>query len=229
MKIDHVSIIGGRSEQQDAATLDVRENGWLLAVFDGHGGAEVSQKLSRDLPALFVRQPNIRLLFEEMQKSVETERAGSTCSMVWISKRFGLSNAGLAILGDSPIIARTKTGLVIPPLHNVRSDLVARVEAEERGALIYRGYAIDPASGDGCQVSRAFGDSSLRFMGHEPDLRTIQDVEWIVIASDGIIESHEVTEKTCAHIIDAMDDGATASKLLPVEPRDNVTIITIRE
>lgn len=229
MKIDHVTVQGGRDHQEDAYTLVQSDGGWLCAVFDGHNGGDVSKWLATELPRTFDKHTDIREMFHALQAGVRDSDQGSTCSMACITKTFGLTSLGIAVLGDSPIIVRTKEGIVIPALHNVRSNTAERVAVLNRGAVIVRGYAIDTKSGNGCQLSRAFGDAGMGYMDHEPFLQRLSDVQWMVLATDGILDTHELTESTAADIIKAMDNGATATDLLPSNPSDNVTIITIRE
>lgn len=118
--------------------------------------------------------------------------SGSTISVAVILESH--KKISVAVLGDSPVVVLDKNGeLHVSPEHNIRSNPAEREAVEKRGGIYKDGYVFAEKDGDGIQLSRILGDSHLsRIVSREPDVYTIFDPQWALLASDGIFDpGHE--------------------------------------
>lgn len=227
---------GPRSYQEDRhyETYVPHRKWHLLAVMDGHSGMDVSDfcanNIFRMLP-LDEGRPENRLssLVNNLNSATRQYRAGSTFSGVIISE--DSNTASIAILGDSPVIILNEKGqLHISPEHNVRTNKSEREAAEARGGRYSQGYIWSPG-GDGLQMSRALGDAPLySVLSREPEIYTINNPVWILVASDGLFDpSHENTKGLLEEIKEFAKKRATASTLMAWAEkrglRDNATAV----
>lgn len=136
--------------------------------------------------------------------------------------------AVVAILGDSPIIAKRDGHAVTFPCHNAQVNAAERDAAIERGARYDEPYLWNEL-GQGLQMSRAFGDASLSFLSLKPDIYPLAGVEWIALVTDGAFDNHHDDPLILAPLI---DDGADAQDIvdraLALRTGDNVTAIILR-
>lgn len=189
----------------------------LLAVMDGHGGSEVSDFCEKNifrLTPLDSPKPEYCLssLVSHLNSATRRYQAGSTFSGVIISEE--LDTATIAILGDSPVVVLdSHRNLHISPEHNVRTNLKERKAAEERGGFYTNGYM---CRGDfSIQMSRALGDTALSFLSKEPEIYTVNNPVWVLVASDGLFDpSHSNTEELLKEIKRFAEAGADANTLM---------------
>ena len=219
------------------------EQGTLLGVFDGHGGAEVSEFVSEELPAIFAdlllttKTPRQTLKKAIERVAIETEnyRSGSTLSLVFIP--FKGRFVYCAVIGDSPIIIKDSKGNInIGPDHNVRTNEEEAAAAVERGGMIRDGYLLAGFYGPGLQMARALGDAQLsRVLSRKPDIYSVRvnKDSFVIVASDGAFDpGHYEFEKAAEDVVKLVELGSEAQAVVTraVEARteDNVTALVAR-
>jgi serine/threonine protein phosphatase PrpC len=243
-EMSQASEKGSRRYQEDRKVVYwVPEEGYLLAVFDGHSGAECADYCAKRLIALYheVRNgllvPNFEsimmIIFRVLNK--ETQHMGSGCAAsIAIIKEDG-SEVVVGVLGDAPVLVRKGDGgLWLAPEHNVRSNPAEVEAAKARGGFVSGGYLFMTYSGGGLQMSRALGDTNLdRVLNREPEIFRIPlgTDGWVLVGSDGLFDpSHQNTPTD--NIVVKIEDGADAAKLvqnaLDVPTEDNVTAILVK-
>jgi serine/threonine protein phosphatase PrpC len=240
----HASEKGSRRYQEDRHVVYwIPEEGYLLAVFDGHGGAECAEYCSKRLIALYheVRNgllvPNfetiLRVMFRVLNK--ETQHMGSGCAAsIAIIKADG-SEVVVGVLGDAPVLVKqTDGGLWLAPEHNVRSNPAEVEAAKQRGGFVSGGYLFMTYSGGGLQMSRALGDVNLdKVLNREPDIfrLPIGAGDFVLVASDGLFDPSHAT-KPANQIAEAIKAGANAEHLahdaVNTPTEDNVTAILVK-
>ena len=207
-EVTSFTLQGPRDYQEDRYFCKRIENsefyGWLFAVMDGHRGSLVAELCMKEIDGLFkLSNPNrseeaLQDLVSALNLKTLHCHEGSTFSAACILESH--KKVSIAILGDSPVIVADKIGkLNVSPEHNVRSNPEERGAAEKRGGVYLDGYLYIQGGGSfdyGLQMSRTLGDLSLNsVLSREPDIYTIQDPSWILVASDGLIDpSHEDSE-----------------------------------
>lgn len=219
---------GPRAYQEDRYFCKKIKNskfsGWLLAVMDGHRGSSVAELCAKEISGLFKLsdpdrvEESLRDLVSALNLKTFHCHEGSTLSIACILESH--NKASIAILGDSPVIVVDgKNKLYVSPEHNVRSNLEERRAAEKRGGVYSGGYIFIQGGGSfdyGLQLSRALGDSSLgSILSREPDIYTIQDPSWILVASDGLIDpGHKDTDDLYREIGKYAEKHAKADDLM---------------
>jgi len=243
--ITTAQIKGPRSTQEDRFVVATVSEGALLAVMDGHGGAEVADYVARHLKAAWetIRPeydvaPKMRQVVTALHMMTNEYHAGSTLSLVFIPTHEKV--AYVAVLGDSPVIVSQPNGtLHISPDHNVRTNSDEARAAMSRGAVIVGGYMhagvlhTEPyhfGCGPGLQMTRALGDVELdSVLDRNPDVYSVPLGEFVLVASDGLFDpAHSADPKRQAYDFAIMVGvGATAEDLVHSvkQPKDNVTAI----
>jgi len=238
---------GPRSDQEDRNFFMRIENsgceGWLMAVMDGHSGSYVAELCRQEAKDLFrlssVEQSEqaLRNLVEQLNIKSEHFKEGST-----LSAALGFDDprkAPVAILGDSPVVVYDVRGETwVSPEHNVRSSLKEKKAAEQRGGYVRDGYLYARGGDEGLQLSRALGDAYLAgVISREPEIFTIADPRWILVASDGLLDpshglfdpSHGNTHNLLEEIRFFAQRSATAEDLMKWAEkrglRDNATAL----
>lgn len=234
---------GRRDYQEDRKVVywSPGGNGYLLAVFDGHGGSECANYCAERLIALSHEvksssnclEASFRSLFHYL--SDETEYMGSGCaaSLAFIPAdgRYVI----IGVLGDAPVLVKKADGEVwLAPEHNVRSNRAEADAAIARGGFVQSGYLFTRLSGSGLQMSRALGDRYLGpVLNREPEVFTLPTGpgSFVLVASDGLFDpSHETNPSV--GIAQAIEAGVDASKLveaaLAIPTYDNVTAILVK-
>ena len=235
---------GTRSYQEDRLFTATYEQGTLLAVFDGHGGAEVSQFAFEEFPGIFADEitepkakPRTALKKAVRRLAVEVEHwaPGSTMSLAFVPTKGRFVYC--AILGDSPIIIKDSKGAInISPDHNVRTNMEEKRAAEARGGFVIRGYLYRSYDGPGLQMARALGDSYLRkVISYKPDIYSVRvnKDSFIVVATDGAFDpGHYNFEKEAEAVVKLVEEGAEAQTIVDravaVPTGDNVTAMVAR-
>lgn len=254
--IQSATAKGQRPYQEDAFNVCTHPDGELLAVFDGHGGANCSTYLREHFAGKFIAMYEeqfsknqkvldaewrrklrivIKTTFRELASETKEMTDGSTASIVWIP-RVTVPEAAVAIIGDSPVFIGTKKGAHISPEHNARSNMKERKAAEKRGAFYGGGYLCTSWNGPGLQMSRALGDRRLTFLSQTPEIYFKPVRDFVLVATDGILDpGHTNTEggKVVDLMVDAIRDGCDAKQLVAtavddLKTGDNVTAILWR-
>lgn len=191
---------GLRDYNEDRFITHVDMEGTLVAVFDGHGGSDTANLVSKSVAEFFVDSMDVygegnnpKGALEEtiarLAKIAGNNRSGSTASLVFIPSEG--ETAFTAVLGDSPILIGNATDLWVGPDHNVRTNEAEADAVIERGGTITNGYAMNGFSGDGLQMGRALGDRSLaRILSTKPEINEVPITEggFILVATDGVFD-----------------------------------------
>jgi serine/threonine protein phosphatase PrpC len=241
-EITHASEKGRRQYQEDRYVVYwVPDEGYLLAVFDGHGGSEAADLCSKELVPLYhgIRNSLLVVNFETVihhifrDLSIKTRHMGSGCaaSIAFIPEHG--EEVIVGILGDAPVLVKND-GIWTSPEHNVRSNSAEVIAATKRGGFIEGGYLFASYSGGGLQMSRALGDVSLdKVLSREPEIFRLPTKagDWVLVASDGLFDPSHATHPSVS-IGALIDEGADARALvenaLRVPTHDNVTAILVR-
>ncbi len=219
----------------------------FMAVMDGHGGAEVSDFLEKHFIELFIKvaiDPKAEkhdwvealkigiVLLGEMTKDM---RPGSTLSVVIVPDN--QQRAYVAVVGDSPVVILDANGLLnLSPDHNARSNEQERLAAISRGAVYDNQYLRDPVTGDGLQMSRSLGDSTMAsFLSRQPDVYSVDlgPHSFVIVASDGVLDPfHKDTPSQEKRLAEMVAKGADAKALvedaLVRKTGDNATALVYR-
>ncbi|MBI4249465.1 MAG: protein serine/threonine phosphatase 2C family protein [Elusimicrobia bacterium] len=236
---------GGRSHQEDRYVAEEMERGYFFGVFDGHGGAEVSDMAATIAPQFFssaFKKRNYRGCLKAMTRQLhETTKmlpSGTSMSVVFIPKKGRYAYA--AVLGDSPILWHHKKKVCISPDHNIRSNPAEAAAAAARGGQIVNGYLMDPQAGAsvGLQMARALGNVALdRVLAREPEIFKfpVSPKKPVIIASDGLLDPGHRVERQAEQIeilYSLARSGGEADVLLQDalsrQTHDNVTVIVYR-
>jgi len=227
---------GQRFIQQDRYKVHHTDHGTLVAVMDGHGpeGHVVAAKCADYLAPFWDigykgdACAALKQLVGALDSITNEFTSGSTFSAVFLPK--DKETAYAAILGDSPIIVGYQGKHMYAEPHNVRTNLQERQEAIARGGSYENGY-IQNINGHGLQVSRALGDSDFSsIIRKDPEVLTIAHWDWILLASDGVIDRNENEAEEIDRLafnIDA-DTKLTAPGLVGIDTEDNATAVLIR-
>lgn len=173
--------------------------GWLIAVADGHSGKEVAKLCSKRIGKIFKltrahhAKSALKKLVAQLHRETIIFYEGSTLSVALIiEKPENTFSVSIAILGDSPVIVLDESGKMhVSPEHNVRSNLKEREAVMERGGIYsLKGYIHADQFGCGSQLSRSLGDVELKkVLSREPEIYSVPDPRWVLVASDGLLDS----------------------------------------
>ena len=225
---------GPRPYQEDRFVTLTKGERSLLAVLDGHGGAEVAEHCAERLKTLDMfpeTKSGMLGMVQILAAETEDYEAGSTLSLVSVTPE----GAIIAVLGDSPIITLDSSWqLRVSPEHNVRTNLAEREATIARGGRYGGGYIWRGDSG--LQMSRALGDSHLSgILSREPEIYTITDPHWVLVLSDGVLDpGHAETSELIGDLQQLMETitEPTAQDVLDwAEARglaDNATVVLWR-
>lgn len=238
LAITAATDIGEREEQQDRYLVHKTKFGTLLAVMDGHGGAQVAQVCAEFLPDLwdqlsweFAPDTALREVVGDLAfMTREFQETGSTLSVVYIDDRHV---AHIAVLGDSPVIVKDRENrLSVSPSHNVRVSREEMAAAVARGGLDRGdGYVYLTPYGSGLQMSRALGDGALGpVISKEPDIYQVPIGEYLLLATDGVFGSdNRDFIRQVSRVVVALDTwGDEAQDLVKRTTEDNATAIVVR-
>jgi serine/threonine protein phosphatase PrpC len=245
LKFDYsiASEKGLRSYQEDTKFIYwVPEEGYLLAVFDGHGGSAVAEHCAKRLVPLWNQIRNsilvanfeniVKEIFFQLNRETENMGSGAAASIAFIPESG--TEVIVGILGDAPVLVRKADGTIwLSPEHNVRTNRAEADAAIKRGGFIQSGYLFVRQSGSGLQMSRALGDRYLgTVLNREPEVFRLPlgPGSFVLVASDGVFDPSHSTNQSQA-IADKILNGASAKDLvdaaLAVPTRDNVTAILV--
>ena len=235
---------GTRYYQEDRFFTLTCEKGTLIAVCDGHGGAQCSHRVSESLPVAFAEaiskpKTTVRKALEESihQIAVEVEyfQNGSTLSCVFVP--FKGNYVTCAVVGDSPIVIKDADGNInISPDHNVRTNPEEAQAVIERGGFVQNGYAFATYDGGGLQMGRALGDTELRrILSTKPDIYRVKvnKESFVIVATDGAFDpGHYDFKQSAAAVVQIVAEGGEAEQIvkhaLDIKTGDNVTALVGR-
>lgn len=190
---------GGKTPSEDRVLikqLDAERQ--VLAVFDGHGGAQVAEKTEHFFREAFDTCPMniqeitswLREKFLELDNAVlRYKNVGSTVSIALVTPTYIVG----AYVGDSPIILFTPEGRII----HSSVDHSPSLQRENR-RIRDTGGSVQTMEGDVPRVngilavSRAIGDHGLKpYVSGEPDIFAWARPEhaYLALMSDGMVES----------------------------------------
>lgn len=174
----------------------------LFAVYDGHGGKQVSDYLSKVLPKYFI-DPRVKYplsktyimnVYDDIQKQLEkqsySKHTGSTALVVIQYKQNNDMYLNIINLGDCRcIISRDNLALPLTKDHKPYWPEEKRRITSMGGKIEFDGY--DWRIKD-LSVSRAFGDLDAKpYVSHLPDLyryRLDKSDKFIIIGCDGLYD-----------------------------------------
>jgi serine/threonine protein phosphatase PrpC len=235
---------GARPYQEDRLFTAGCPEGFLIAIFDGHGGDEVSHFASEELPGIFadeITEPKatprtaLRKSIKKLVGMTRDHSAGSTLSLVYIPYKG--RTVTCAVMGDSPIIIKDNKGKIhVGPEHNVRTNEAEKKAAEERGGFVMGGYLCQSFDGGGLQMARALGNRHLdRVLSRKPDIYTVQvnKNSFVIVASDGVFDpGHYEFEEAAKAVVALVESGAEAQELVDravaVPTHDTATAVVVR-
>ena len=235
---------GLRPYQEDRLIIATYEQGFLLGVFDGHGGADTAHLASEEIPGYFADEiteegatPKTALENAIRKVVIQTQSfgPGSTLSLAWIPAKG--DTVTCAVIGDSPIIVKDADGKInISPEHNVRTNYEERRAAEARGGFVSDGYLFQSYSGMGLQMARALGDTHLdKVLSRVPDIYEVKvgAGSFVIVASDGSFDpGHYGFEKAAEEVVKLVEGGGDAKAIVDravkIKTGDNTTAIVAR-
>jgi serine/threonine protein phosphatase PrpC len=192
MHISVAHVRGQKPIQEDRFVCVPIANGYLIAVFDGHGGHQVADQAAEILPGLFSEfltneKPAEALFsaFNELVSRFSTILTGSTASAAYIVR----NQVVIAILGDSPVLCLTSSGdFFMGPEHNMfcHPDDVSEIAPKTFG---FDDNYIYLENGDSLALTRALGDADFdKLIIRTPEIFTfdLKDEGVVLVASDGI-------------------------------------------
>lgn len=208
MRVDFESLKGLRDKNEDKHYILVNSNKKrtdlkdinMFAVFDGHGGSQVSTFLEKVLPPFFtnktVKYPlskkYINKVYDEVQKKLTTEKYALECgstSLVVLNHK-DIDGEWLTVLntGDSRcVLCRDNFALPLTKDHKPSwPEEKFRIESLG-GKIVIDGSDVRIKS---LSVSKAFGDiNATPYVTHVPDIfryKIDKNDKFIVIACDGL-------------------------------------------
>lgn len=241
MNITSATDVGQRPYQEDQLVIQQDDTGLFVAIFDGHGGHQVSVPAAAcvyDLWNEITGHPEYRLLelFKQLSSKFQQFNAGSTASVAYIPR--SQNNVYCAVLGDSPIVIYDKNNgrVNMSPAHNVTIHMQDRADLSEKGVIFQDPYYLSKDLRQYLQLTRSFGDSAFSgLIKTVPDIYTmpLANVSWILLASDGLFNpKHSPTNVYNNNIIKLINAGADASILvnyaIQVPTYDNASAILIK-
>jgi serine/threonine protein phosphatase PrpC len=226
-----------REAMEDRVAAGPAADGFLVAVFDGHGGWEVADRAAsravKLLEAAVARDLALEAMWADIFAGLDAgaTRCGSTATLLFA--RGGDLSVGW--VGDSrAVLVRSGGFHVLTPDHRIdRMDERRRVLAA--GGVIEPPYAVDPHSMQGLMVTRALGDRALRRIGisaiPEVVALTLGDTDiGFVAATDGLwdVVSSGEAAMVCRH----GEPQAAADRLVGLVAdragADNVSVVVAR-
>ena len=205
IEVKSIKAQGPRPSMEDNICIQsIGENLLMLAVFDGHGGADVANMCVDRAPVIMKRlvQSNpemsicLRLLYKELDEEarlLNVPQVGSTAVIVIVTQdRIWFSNCG-----DAMAAIKTHDGKVryMSQDHKVENE-VGRIEA--LGGVVTRFGGCARIYGT-LNIARSIGDHYLKaFVTSDPYVTATSfpkaDIDWVIIASDGLWDVYEPDE-----------------------------------
>ncbi|CAD8067011.1 unnamed protein product [Paramecium primaurelia] len=215
----------------------------LFAVFDGHGGTDVVEYITKILPETFLREfkqfntlkPNE--YFEQIFKKVDDQlklvgaaEIGATCCLTLLRKEDNKRKCYIANLGDTRAVMNIDGKAVRMTVDHKGIDPEEQVRVKREGGTIVRGRVMGQLA-----VTRAFGDLDLKTVGVsvKPDLK-VQEItpqcKYLIMASDGLWDV--VDDQKAIDITKGLKNSDEMTKellqfALKNGSRDNISILIV--
>lgn len=210
MFIHSVTNQGRRPYMEDEILHTDKENYWISAIFDGHGGGEASKFLKTYFSSVFQTNMNKtnndfkRALIQSIQKInqqiLRLTAAGSTANIVTYSKprnKFFIAN-----VGDSRAILREGNTTTPITRDHKPTDPVEKSMIQRRGGSVINGRV-----NGNLAVSRAVGDLDVaHIITAFPDVYEFAPSDtfrFILHASDGlydVMSNAQIGEFICRYL-----------------------------
>lgn len=212
----NISLLGKRESNEDQHYIFINLNGEkdnlrdinLFAIFDGHGGKDVSKYLKENLPNYFTSKilkfnildtkkfrKYIDKVFNHIQINLEKKfknfsyNVGSTALILLFYKRENEVNYYAFNVGDCRAVLCNKDNIAIPLTKDHKPHLMEETMRIKNlgGEIYYDGH--DWRVGD-LSVSRAFGDmDAAPFVTHMPEVfkyKLNKSDKFIILGCDGL-------------------------------------------
>lgn len=208
MNVHSVSLKGLRDQNEDKHDIIVNGNSQnpniknvnLFAVYDGHGGKEVSKFLKDNLSKYLLnktceyplKKQHVYAVYDNIQKALSktsyASYSGSTAIVVVMFKCSGSSYLNVLNTGDCrTVLCRDNFALPLSKDHKPNWPEEHYRITQKGGKIVFDGY--DYRIKD-LSVSRAFGDlDATPYVTHRPDIfryKLDKNDKFIVIACDGL-------------------------------------------
>lgn len=228
-----VSFQGPRPYQEDEYVLKVEGDTAVGAIFDGHGGGEVSKKAKEMFPTLINPgdvlsiQDQFQNAFKQIHAATQDERSGAVAVAFMAHKaRIFVSNVGdaeaVVVMGNSSSLITKKHGLGDP-------EEAKRVVVN--GGRIHGPHAYLPNAGLGLMPTRSLGDHIFPWIIQDAYHHGLVTPEpyYLVVASDGLwdVVKHKDVPSYCLGQTPKQACERLA-KTAAALSHDNVTIIVVK-
>jgi len=262
MNIHSVSLLGARKENEDKHSIILNMGGQnggqknvnIYAVFDGHGGKQVSQYVNENLPKYFldkrvqypVSKNYVVNVYNHLQNSIKknayAKHTGSTGLVVVHFKHGEEIYVNIINNGDSRcVLCRDNFAMPLTKDHKPNWPEEYHRITQLGGEIEFDGF--DWRIKD-LSVSRAFGDlDATPYVTHLPDIfryRLDKNDKFIVLGCDGLYDVLSNFEIVNFVLINCYDNalkkrhnnfGNIAKKLadfaIKKGSKDNVTVIVV--
>ena len=235
-----VSYKGLRDSNEDALDIQTHSKTKLFAIYDGHGGANVSSYLKKNLPPYFInetipiKKTVINKRFKEIQQNliksnkIIAEEMGSTCLCALVNE----NKLQVMNVGDCrAVIANNKKAIQLTDDHKPNSKVErARISKIKGNEKIYNDggiWRIGPLS-----VSRSFGDTDTdKYISQTPDILSYNlssKDDFIVLGCDGlwdVMKNNEVVKFIYENPVNTV--RKLGSEALKRGSNDNISIIIV--
>jgi serine/threonine protein phosphatase PrpC len=232
---------GKRTEHEDRLVVLPCDDGYLLAICDGHRGHGTASAAITRLVKMSMEHPSRGLLpdaaiardflvavVQRLAEETVSDLSGSTLSLVHISEE--AKRVDIAVLGDSPVVAwLDKQNCWVSPEHNVRSHVSDCQYVREHGGEIHGSYLFaDPHRRYGLQLTRALGDSPFAsVLQREAEYFSfpLHDNSVVAVMSDGVYDENFISGKEDLVSLPHASADAIVHGALLRGSRDNVSAI----
>ena len=198
LRASSVSYKGLREANEDELDLQMSTDPKLFAIYDGHGGEDVSSFLKKELPSYFKNQKlpikksytydSFKQLQEKLVKTqpINSQEMGSTClCALQQNDRLEVFNCGdcRCVIGNNKKSIQITTDH--KPNEQHEKQRLSKIKGKEEIYLDDNIWRIGPLS-----VSRSFGDTDTApYITSKPDIFTHKlnsGDDFMVLACDGI-------------------------------------------
>ena len=261
MQVSSVSLKGLRDQNEDQHNIIINMKNKhknikdinFFAIYDGHGGKEVSKAVSDILPVFFLNKniqypmskEDVTKIYDYVEKKVESipqsKQCGSTSLTVSQYKHSGGTYLDITNLGDcKAVLCKEYRAIALTREHRpMWPDEKKRIE-QLGGKVIFDGddWRIKDYS-----VSRSFGDVNAKpYMSHKPDLykyKLDSKDKFFILGCDGLwdyVSEQDVINYVLANVYpkgkkvkDATKNiaGKIARLALKKGSTDNVSVIAV--
>jgi len=235
---------GKRREQEDRLVVLSCDDGYILAVCDGHNGHETASKAIARLVRISLEHPTrdsladtavardfLATVIRRLTEETCSDESGSTLSLAHISEQ--AQRVDVAVLGDSPVVVRTdKQTFWVSPEHNVRANEGDCRYVREHEGVIQGGYlSYHQHDTRELQLTRTLGDryfSALLQRKAEYFHFPLGRESIVVVMSDGVYDEHFLCRKEDLESLPMTTASVVVQHALLRGSRDNISAIIWR-